>query len=337
MNSTKVKMVINVRKAGGNAPNWKSTFTKVQFDEDNSTTVNLDDFVTDIDPVDDDALVYDVTGYSDNLTVTKTDRNHYAFSAKADWNGEVTGVKVMVTDTFGLSDNVTIKVVVNPLNDPPREVKASTSPATGGPTIIYVDEGQTQNFTVGAEDPDGNVTMIYEWYLDDNVISNAVTETYAYSPGFEDSGTHMMKAIVKDEVNPALNFNVSWTVQVGNINRKPTNVKIVSPEHNKTYKQGAKLEFNAEQASDPDGDTVTYTWYTDDTPMPGGGNRTFVYKKLKPGTHVIKLEVSDGKGGLVTDEITIKIKKKKETPGFEMVFVLLALLAVGLLYQRKRR
>jgi len=337
MSSSMVKMQIMVRSPGGKEPEWDTAFTKVQFDEDNSTIVDFDEYIFDLDTADKDAIEYDVSGHDDNITVTKVDRSHYNFSAKANWNGEVTGVKVMATDTFGLTANTTIKVVVDSMSDAPVELKDKTSP---DPTKkVVVDEGGHQNFTVEATDSDLDVgaILIYKWYIDDELQTTVINGTLVYKPGHDAAGEHTIQVVVVDDVIDTLGFNVTWTVEVLNINRAPTGVKIVSPEHNRTYKQGSKIEFNAQTAIDPDGDSLTYTWYANDKAMPDGDNQTFIYKKLKPGKHTIKLEVKDGNGGIVTEEIEIKIKKKEDSPGFQAIFLMAALVLVGMLYIRKRR
>jgi PGF-CTERM protein len=55
--------------------------------------------------------------------------------------------------------------------------------------------------------------------------------------------------------------------------------------------------------------------------------QTLEYRGLKPGTHVILVIVSDGKGA-DGDEFTIVIKKpaKKDSPGFGVVVAFVALM-----------
>lgn len=337
LESSLIKLKIMIRSPGGNDPEWKTAFTKVQFDEDNSTIVDLDDHIKDLDPVDDGAIVYEITDYGTNVSVSQLDRSRFEFSALENWNGEVLGIKVKATDTFDLTAETTIKAIVDALDDPPVEDQGKTSPSPVGKT--FIDEGSFREFKVGYEDPDGEaVVPIFEWYFDGELQPTLIEDNFNYTPDYDAAGEHTIMVVVKDDVNPTLKFNVTWQVEVTNKNRGPTNVKIITPEHNSTHKQGNKIEFKAQNAIDPDEDALVYTWYADGNPIPGGGNRTFEYKKLKPGEHIIKLEVEDGNGGVDTDEVTIKVKKKSGgTPGFEASLVLITMLVVGLLVLRKRR
>jgi hypothetical protein len=334
-----VKLQIMVRKPAGNAPVWKTTFTKVQFAEDNSTTVNLDDYITDKDLADQNQIKYNITNYSNNLTVTQKDRNHFLFGAKTDWYGQVNDIKVMATDTFGLTANATIQVVVTLVMHPPKEDTTKTSPPRS--QTVTVDEHKSVNLTVGVSDRDRQPSELkYEWRLDGTVIPGAVNQTYQYTPNYGAAGTHKLSVKVTDPTVTTYSFEAAWNVTVNHVNQKPTNVKILGPVNNFNTTEGAKIDFKAQTASDPDKDTLTYTWLADGTPMPGGTGQTFSYSKLKPGKHTITLEVNDQKGGVVSVSIAINVKKKPVKgflPSFEGVTVLVALVAVGLVLLRKRR
>jgi len=339
MKSPRVKLQVSIRKPGGNAPDWKTTLTKVQFNEDNTTEVNFDDYIHDTDAADQNAMKYQVTGYGSNVTVTQKDRSHYIFGAKANWNGVVNGVNVMATDTFGLTANKTFQVVVLSVPDAPKEDPTKTSPAPS--QTVTVDEGSSANFTVGVKDPDSlPAELIYEWKVDGVVIPTAVSASYQFKPNFDSAGKHTVQVKVTDNEVSTNSFTLVWNITVTNVNRQPTGVKILSPAKNASFKEGAKIDFNAQAATDPDKDTLTYTWYADGTALPGGNIQTFSYSKLKPGTHTISLEVSDGKGTPVKDSVTITVKKKPGKgflPGFEGVLLLAALVGVGLVILRKRR
>jgi hypothetical protein len=339
MKSPRVKLQVIVRKPGGNAPDWKTTLTKVQFAEDNTTEVNFDDYIHDTDAADEKAHKYQVTGYGSNITVTQKDRSHYIFGAKANWYGVVNGVNVMATDTFGLTANKTFQVVVTSVPDAPTEDQTKTSPVTSQPVIV--DEGKVANFTIGAKDQDSlPAELIYEWKLDGAVIPTAVTASYQYKPNFDSAGKHTLQVKVTDNEVPAYSFIQAWNITVTNINRPPTGIKILSPANNASFKEGAKIDFNAQAATDLDKDTLTYTWYADAAALPGGNVQTFSYSKLKPGQHTISLEVSDNKGATVKDSVTITVKKKPVKgflPGYEGALLLAALAVVGLALLRKRR
>jgi hypothetical protein len=338
MKSVGIKLLIKVRKPTGNAPQWKATLTKVQFAEDNTTTVNFDDYIIDSDSADQSAIQYDVSNYNSNITVTQKDRNHYAFSAKPDWSGQLFGVKVRATDTFGLMANTTIEILVTSVPDAPTENTTGTNPSPSSP--VSVDEGKSVELTVGVSDPDSLQTdLIYEWKVDGTAIPLAINWTYQYKPNFDAAGQHTITVKVTDNEVTSYTFTVTWNVTVNNVNRAPTGIKIVSPTNDQGFKQGAKIALNAQTASDPDKDPLTYTWYADNQPLPGGTGQAFTYSKLKAGTHKIKLVVSDGKLS-IQSEVNIKIKKnapKGVLPGFEGPMLFVTLVAVAVVLLRTRR
>jgi len=69
--------------------------------------------------------------------------------------------------------------------------------------------------------------------------------------------------------------------------------------------------------SDPDGDTLTFSWLapggTLSTPTTSGGTSTATWSSANPGVYVISVSVSDGKGGVATDAVTVTVVQ----PGVE--------------------
>ena len=336
--SAAVKLLIQVRKPIGTAPQWKSTFTQVQFPEENTTTINLDDYIIDPDSADQGAIKYNISNYGHNIMVTQKDRSHFTFSAIPNYYGTVLGVKIKATDTFNLTANTTLSILVTFVPDAPKEDATKTSPPTTSSVVL--DEGKSVNLTVGVTDPDSlPAELTYEWALDNTTVPTAVTWTYQYSPDYNAAGHHTLTVKVIDDVVSSYYFTVTWNLTVNNVNRLPTGLKILSPTDNQTFKEGAKIAFTAQPATDPDNDKLTYTWYADGQALPGGTGLSFNYAKLKVGTHVIKVIASDGKLS-IQSQVTLKVQKKTTKgflPGFEGPMLFVTLVAVALVLLRKRR
>ncbi|OPY75813.1 MAG: hypothetical protein A4E65_03409 [Syntrophorhabdus sp. PtaU1.Bin153] len=66
----------------------------------------------------------------------------------------------------------------------------------------------------------------------------------------------------------------------------------------------ASVTLNGTGSSDPDGDTLTYTW----TGSFGTASGPTPQVKLSLGVHVVTLTVSDGKGGVASDGVTITVR-----------------------------
>lgn len=90
----------------------------ITFVEDGSSTpVDLDDFVTDLDSADEDLLWTPTNGSFVHVDIDPATRLA-VFSADPDSSG-ASDIRLVVADASGLTDSVTISVIVSPVNDPP--------------------------------------------------------------------------------------------------------------------------------------------------------------------------------------------------------------------------
>jgi len=326
-----VSLTIKSTMPGGQPPRWVQSLTQITFEEDSSTVVDFDDFTTDPDPDDAGALTYTVSGYGDNITVEKLDRSRFRFSAEPDFYGTVEGVTLNCTDTYGFSKEHTVKIIVTPVPDAPEIVSASPDPDT----TVVMTETDMQNFSIEVKDVDSDVSeLLINWSLNGVHIRGAVGLQYSFDTDYDSAGEYTLTVEVKDNENTSLAVNVTWNITVSDLNRKPENVKIISPDRNATFTEGRSISFKADVARDPDGDNLTYEWYDENGNLLSNQS-AFETKSLKKGEHTITLKVSDGKD-TVTDTITIKVKKKKESPGFELLPAAAVLGLLGALALRRR-
>jgi hypothetical protein len=68
----------------------------------------------------------------------------------------------------------------------------------------------------------------------------------------------------------------------------------------------AIYHFQAE-ASDPDGDTLTYKWYVNGAEQAGATEPSVQWSNPPAGTYTVKVVVSDGKGGTAEDSVEISV------------------------------
>ena len=130
-------------------------------------------------------------------------------------------------------------------------------------------------------------------------------------------------------------MDAEWNVTVENVNQLPE-VLDLWPLNNTEVEYGAKITFRA-NATDPDGDTLTFYWRLSDGTLlkteTGKTSSTFS-KTLSGGKqHIVVLEVQDGQGGVTRQYIYIKVKAKPAggefIPGFESLVALAAIGMVG--------
>lgn len=252
-----------------------------------------------------------------------------------DWNGEEV-IWVVATDNSGSEAMVKLTVTVTPVNDPP--VITVTEPIAMN---ISVNEGMNATFEVKTvEDIDTDqANLTYKWYLDEELVEETtpiLVRTTDYDPSTDplSEGIYKVKVVVSDG-----EFNVSfeWELTVYNVNQAPADASIVQPESGHVYKPKDKIILEAGTASDIDGDTLTYTWKDNATGEVLGTNKTLEVAKLKKGTYVIILEVTDGQGGRTTTTVEFTVKGKKKTePGFEAVVMIAAVVVLVYLTRRRR-
>ena len=259
-------------------PNIGQRPANISINEDEQATI---DFTTVfIDPEGDPITITPSDMTRINVVVDPNTRKATLKPLK-DMSGFYEDIKFTAQDDLGAQgDFVVIRVTVVPVNDAP--VFKTVQPS-GDVTLI---EMQTQDFTGSATDID-DTTLNYTWYLDGKDLHVSET-TYTYATTYESAGNHTVKVVVDDG---ELEISRVWNVTVINLNRPPSEVKIVSPRTGESFAQSAEIEFEG-SAKDLDKETLTYTWLDGRTTI--SEEKTFTTAALKPGSHTITLEVSDG-------------------------------------------
>jgi len=143
-------------------------------------------------------------------------------------------------------------------------------------------------------DPDGD-SLLYSWTDNGREFS---TEKYFKSS--LEAGEHRIDLQVDDQRGGVDTETVNIRVN------SPPVAGIKSPEDEGTYYTNEDIEFDASDSSDPDDDTLSYTWEVDGEYL--SDMKTFT-ERLDEGAHEITLTVDDGNGA--DDSITITIHLEK--------------------------
>jgi hypothetical protein len=213
-------------------------------------------------------------------------------------------VKLKVTDSEGLSAEISLLAGVTDMNRPPQlqAVEAKT-----------VNEGAALTFALSASDEDTDNTLAFSI---DNLPVGATLDTengeFSWTPGFDQAGDHTLSAIVSDKTAES---TTTISITVNNVNRAPVIDGDVSVSV--TVGENAELSFSA---SDADGDNLTFM--ANDLPQGasldhGSGKINWTPTEDQTGNFSFTVTVSDGVDNAeATGRVTVNPKPEipDETP-----------------------
>jgi|GEM_PF-3889659 len=253
-----------------------------------------------------------------------------------DWSGSDV-LWVVAKDDAKKEARVKLTITVTPVNDPPKII--TVLPAIRTPEMK---EGSNMTFKVVlVKDPETNETMTYAWTVEGNVqseTSSALNFQTDYDPNSQmpSAGIYHIKVVVSDG---QYTDSFQWNLTVQDINAPPQNVKILSPTAGLSFHEGSSITLKADNATDIEGDPITYVWKDNVTGTVLGSQKVVKVNNLKKGLHMITLDVSDGTNHVFRYvNVTITNKVKKNSPGFEGVLVVGTLcIALVLISRRKKK
>jgi len=145
------------------------------------------------------------------------------------------------------------------------------------------------SLAVTASDPDGDTLTYSATGLPPALTINTATGLITGTLSYASAGAHSVTVSVSDGT---LSASTSFTWTVTNVNRAPVITAITDQAH----AENAIVSL-AVTASDPDGDTLLYTYSTTGGRITGeGANATWDLAGVQPGTYTSTVEVDDGCG-----------------------------------------
>ncbi len=344
---------IEVEVAANAAPTVVARLPEVEsmtIDEDGEISFS----VSGSDP-DDDTIAYEWLVNDEPVTDHHT--NSYTFTAAR------TG------DHSNAHSPFTIAVVMSDTPSRPPSVAGSTSeqwtltvtnihaaPELVRPTPsqreVRMRESDTdgKEFAVEVEAPDSENYEL-TWRVNDELVPGQGTN-YTYIPTYSDK--HQDRVVylsvnITDEMG--MGEEHTWVIVVEDANRDPQidSVTITDPAGGNAYTTAEPVQLSA-VASDPDGDTIIYTWTSDlDGELSGGQS---AQTTLHSGTHRITLTVEDEFDGKTTYTTNITVAKADDgasedgdtddsdeespAPGVGLSTAAIALFALLLIRRRRR-
>jgi len=229
-------------------------------------------------------------------------------------NDDVGSIPVVVSvwDNHNTFDELTLRVTVENVNDAPVITTFEAKDARGATQLSFtLWEGQSFIAPVLVSDPDSdNLTFsdiegLFTITVDP---SDSHRATFEWTPGQGDVGLHTTLVQVSDGDGGKATIGLS--LEVKDINDQPSAATVTQ----KAFEN--PIPFEATQATDPEGNALTYTWdFGDFSPVATGDNLTHlthVYARM--GTYKLTLTVSDGKGGETVTVYDVLVQQSGKEP-----------------------
>ncbi|MFZ5875090.1 MAG: PKD domain-containing protein [Nitrospirota bacterium] len=218
-------------------------------------------------------------------------------------------VTLTVTDGQGGSDVGTeTLVVLAPPNSPPVA-------SAGGPYVGIV--GEIISFSAaGSSDPDGSDLLTYAWDFGDGNAGAGVSDTHPYSA----AGQYTVTLTVTDPGGLSSSATANATISTPTPGNGPPTVSVTIPSSGLVL-QNLILRGSG---SDPDGDTLSYSWnFGDGASTAFGPNPSVVHEYAQAGVYTATLTANDGQGHSVSAGGTVSVTVPSRPVAFAQSLLLL--------------
>ncbi len=197
-------------------------------------------------------------------------------------------VTLVVSDGRGGVVSVTTAAVIS------ADSASGNHPPTakaGGPYFAILGQPVTLDGS-GSTDPDAADTLTFAWTLGDG--ANAVGPQPSHL--FAAEGTYPVVLLVSDGQGGTSTASTTVIVSPANVPQNQNPRASAGGPYSTTL--GGSLVFSSAGSSDPDGDTLTYSWNFGDGTTGSGAAPSYTYTAA--GDYIVSLLVTDGRGGSAT-------------------------------------
>ncbi|MCD6496479.1 MAG: hypothetical protein J7K54_04355 [Candidatus Aenigmarchaeota archaeon] len=163
-------------------------------------------------------ITYSTLESNNSIDFNKSALTEYLNNCVSDENDMCQVPITFFLDYPGVLKLTNLRIFYELPDNPPQII--SKAPKTENMTIF---EGNTVNFTIEAEDPEGH-DITTRWYVD-GVYTGIEGENYSYFAGFTTAGTHTITASISDGM---MSTNQTWSLNVTDFYEASITI---NPEH----------------------------------------------------------------------------------------------------------
>ncbi|GEM_PF-2065814 len=247
---------------------------------------------------DGDTLTY-AWDFGDGASSTQSNPSH-TYAAAGTFN-----VSLTVDDGNGGSDtaNTTANITAPP--PPPPSNNAPTANANGP---YSGQAGTAVSFSsAGSSDPDGD-TLTFAWDFGDGATSTQSNPSHTYAA----AGNFTVSLTVDDGNGSSDTANTTATIAAAPPPPPGNNAPTANANGPYSGQVGASVSFSSGGSSDPDGDTLSYSWDFGDGASSSQANPSHSYAAA--GNFTVSLTVDDGNGGSDTATTSANITAAPPPP-----------------------
>ena len=226
--------------------------------------------------------------------------------------------------TADLAGNYVVSLVVND-GKADSSVASVSVTATVANAVPVANAGVNQNVVIGAtvtldgttSSDANNDSLSYKWVLQSKPANSVATLTAATSakPTFKAdlSGTYVATLVVSD--GKASSELAAVSILASTANLPP----VAKPGANQTVVVGNKVSIDASASSDPNGDSISYSWSLLFKPVGSAATLSWVgfnasFTADLVGTYLVGLTVNDGKLDSPVVVLTVTAEKLNSAP-----------------------
>src|SRR5881398_562979 len=204
-------------------------------------------------------------------------------------------------------------------NPPPPPNHAPVAACSVSPASVYAGSGDSVAVHVNASDPD-NDPLTYTYTATGGAVEGTGPEARWNSSGVA-AGSYTVNAKVDDGKGGSASCAVDIKVE-----EKPNHPPTAALSVERTPILPGERTGITCNGSDPDNDSLTYSYTTTGGQIVGSGsNVQFDATGLKPGTYTLKCTVNDGRGGTADASGNVEVKQPPEPPQVKQLETKLAL------------